>query len=162
MKLLLVSFVVACLFQRAVATDANPCIGSCRDGLVCSNGTCQYVNIASLCYHVLMCCRFCETNLQCVSINSQSQCRKIQFMRYASYQQQLILLSGILFLTLILPFNYILSYSLPRTIEHLCLHKTLFGSKFSWNDMVSFIIFFVAAAISAGGGVGGGGILSLI
>eukprot|EP00026_Physarum_polycephalum_P007587 Phypoly_transcript_07651.p1 GENE.Phypoly_transcript_07651~~Phypoly_transcript_07651.p1 ORF type:complete len:492 (+),score=41.04 Phypoly_transcript_07651:75-1550(+) len=45
-----------------------------------------------------------------------------------------------------------------KIVEHLCLHKNLFGAKISWNDLVSFLIFFVAAAISAGGGIGGGGI----
>lgn len=42
----------------------------------------------------------------------------------------------------------------------MCFHKSLFGSRFSLDDLYSFIIFFVAAGISAGGGVGGGGILS--
>eukprot|EP00026_Physarum_polycephalum_P007771 Phypoly_transcript_07837.p1 GENE.Phypoly_transcript_07837~~Phypoly_transcript_07837.p1 ORF type:complete len:476 (+),score=19.90 Phypoly_transcript_07837:130-1557(+) len=113
MKLLvfvLLVVVVGCLAQQNdITAPGNPCKSICKDGLVCTNGTCQY----------------CQNNSQCESTNSQSRCKKLQFM---------------------------------KTVEHLCFHKSLFGSKFSWDDMWSFVIFFVAAAISAGGGIGGGGI----
>ncbi len=56
---------------------------------------------------------------------------------------------------------HILIYPL-RVTEYLCLHKSLFGDRFTSADLLSFVIFFVAAGISAGGGVGGGGIRSFM
>eukprot|EP01132_Coremiostelium_polycephalum_P010883 gene10883-13333_t len=40
----------------------------------------------------------------------------------------------------------------------LCVHKTLFKNKFSYQDAISFILLFIGCALSSGGGVGGGGI----
>jgi len=73
LKVLLI-FAVVCLVFRCLA-QTNPdntgshCKTSCRDGLVCLNGTCEW----------------CQTASQCKSVSSQAVCKKTQYLKITEY-----------------------------------------------------------------------------